>query len=77
MVGFVIFFIPAVCRPLLMPAKKRRDKGKELRQTYSMSKGYKGISQTNIMLFGYTWIIHSREMSCHNIIITPFIMVWR
>ena len=27
--GFVIFFIPVDYGPLLMPAKKRRDKGKE------------------------------------------------
>lgn len=71
-----MFFVPAVNGPLLMPAKKRRDKGKESTKTYSMSKGYKSICQTNIILFGCSWIIHSIKMSWHNIIITPFIMVW-
>jgi hypothetical protein len=74
--GFVIFLIPARNRPLLMPAKKRRDKEKEPTKTYSMSKGYKGISQTNVFLFGCFWIIESIEMSGHISIITPFIMVW-
>ena len=74
--GFVIFLIPARNRPLSVPRKKRRDKGKEPTKTYNMSKGYKGICQTNVFLFGCFWIIESIEMSGHISIITSFIMVW-
>ena len=73
----VIFFIPRLMRRSPgIPVKNGRGKGKELRQTNHMSKGYKGIRQTYIIILCCFWIIHSIEMSCHNIIITPFIMVW-
>jgi hypothetical protein len=59
------------------PVKSGRDKGKILRQTYIMSNRYKGIMQTSIIIFCCLGKIDPIEVSWHNIIITPFIMVWQ
>ena len=62
----VIFFRSRpVFGPPLVPVKNGRDKREVLLKTYKMSKGYKGIMQTSIIIICLVWIINSIKMSWH------------